>query len=114
MLAEQRITFLFTTEDKMAISKDYVTDQGVDCPHAYIMISDIQYNKFPFALDITNPSPTTLVNVGIYYSQATREAKQKPLMTKTFGFNADTTGNVWEQAYVALKGLPDMAGAVDV
>ena len=97
----------------MAITKNYTTDQGVNCPNAYILVSSINYNKFPPAINPANPSPTGMANISIYFSQATREALQKPLVTFSMYFEPDVSQTMISQAYVALKARADMAGAVD-
>lgn len=97
----------------MAITKNYTTDQGVNCPNAYILISGTNYNKFPPAINPSNPSPTGMANVSIYFNQATREALQKPLVTFSMYFDPNVNQTMISQAYAALKQMPEMAGAVD-
>ena len=97
----------------MAITKNYTTDQGVNCPNAYIVVSNVNYTKFPVNLPNMQTGLNSFANVSIYFSQTTREANQKPLTTFTIQFETNPSNSIFEQAYTALKELPEMAGAVD-
>ena len=97
----------------MAISKNYTTGQGVNCPNAYIVITSVNYNKIPLFMDSNQAPPNTSVNASIFLNKDARENNLKSLEILNFYFSADPTQSMLPQAYVALKEKSEMAGAVD-
>lgn len=100
----------------MAISLNYTSSQGALVNGAYIVVTDVAYSKMPLALLPGQPSPSTRGVARVYLSAGACASGKKHFDDINFWFDADTSMTatpIYVQAYVALKALPSMAGAID-
>jgi hypothetical protein len=94
-------------KNKMALQKSITTEQGFECPQAYIVIVNLHFQK----------GRQTLASALSYKDKASRDAGNPPIGSAIIHFDMDLSENAKnavEQAYVALKALPEMAEAIDV
>lgn len=90
----------------MALQKQLQTDQGFDCPQAYLMIQEIFYLK----------NSSTSGRLSIYKDKQARDDNKEPIYVFNFIFQYDITSNknIIEQAYAAIKTLPEYSDCIDV
>lgn len=98
----------------MALQNSY-SEYGANFENAYIVVTNIGYNKGLFM-----PAPTgktVVATVHIYADAAARENEAKPLESKNYEFDLDTSegaDNILDQAYSHLKTLKEYSEATDV
>ena len=89
----------------MALQTSKMTDQGFNCPEFYMIISELTYNK---------DNNTVGALLGFKDKQA-RIDGLSAITRQPFAFPYDINSSVGiiEQAYVFLKGLPELSGCID-
>lgn len=99
----------------MALIKDYDLGGGITVVGAYHRLERLMLYS-PKVYTGTQDSAVFSVEVATYKDEATREdGLTGPVVTRIFSLTvpANQNGNLKEQAYDALKLLPDFEGAQD-
>jgi len=90
----------------MAITHKFVTPHGIEVAKAYTAIKTMNYER--------GRETGFHVLADVYLSRITRKEAKDPIGQVTFPFVYDPLGpNIYVQAYIAMKALPELAGAND-
>ena len=91
----------------MALQHDLQTPQGLLIPNGYIVLVSIQWQKGQTHYG------TALPWVSKEDRDAGREPFQVPIHVQ-FQYDVESSENILQQAYAALKAIPELADSIDV